>query len=113
MVRIGELRSHQLIEATVRAYCIRHERHAIDDTSLPPLSSASSSSSPETPRTDNRNDALCDTTVLFARGSRIAYFDESTTVLVHRIDDRSPYALRVPSLVRCYWSGPWTSGGIS
>jgi hypothetical protein len=29
MVRIGELRSHQLIEATVRAYCIRHERHAI------------------------------------------------------------------------------------
>jgi hypothetical protein len=49
MVRIGELRSHQLIEATVRAYCIRHERHAIDDTTA--ITSASSSSSSETPRT--------------------------------------------------------------
>jgi hypothetical protein len=31
MVRIGELRSHQLIEATVRAYCVRHERHPVVD----------------------------------------------------------------------------------
>lgn len=29
MFRIAELRSHQLIEATVRGYCIRHERHVV------------------------------------------------------------------------------------
>jgi hypothetical protein len=42
MVRIGELRSHQLIEATVSTYCIRHERHAVvdHDTSLPPSASS-------------------------------------------------------------------------
>jgi potassium inwardly-rectifying channel subfamily J len=29
MFRIGELRRHQLLEATVRAYCIRQERHLV------------------------------------------------------------------------------------
>ena len=29
MFRVGELRRHQLLEATVRAYCVRHERHVV------------------------------------------------------------------------------------
>jgi hypothetical protein len=29
MFRVGELRKHQLLEATIQTYCIRHERHFI------------------------------------------------------------------------------------
>jgi potassium inwardly-rectifying channel subfamily J len=32
MFRVAELRHHQLLEATVRAYCVRHERHAATRT---------------------------------------------------------------------------------
>lgn len=89
MIRIGELRSHQLIEATVRAYCIRHERHAVvEDTSL---SSTLSSSNPATPRT------VIETTHFVTRPVQFLHEEAGShilmslpQVLVHRIDDRSP-----------------------
>jgi hypothetical protein len=86
MLRLAELRSHQLIEATVRAYCIRHERHAVvEDTSI------SSSSSPATPR------SVIETTHFVTRPVRFLHEEAGShilmslpQVLVHRIDDRSP-----------------------
>jgi hypothetical protein len=93
MVRIGELRSHQLIEATVRAYCIRHERHAVvvESETLLSSSSSSSSSSPATPRT------AIETTHFVTRPVRFLHEEAGShilmslpQVLVHRIDDRSP-----------------------
>jgi len=30
MFRVGELRKHQLLQSSVRAYCIRHERHLVE-----------------------------------------------------------------------------------
>lgn len=77
MFRIGELRRHQVIEATIRAYCMRHERH-------PKI---------------GENEHRIETTHFITRHLNLRHPDESTAshilmslpqVIVHKLDVGSP-----------------------
>jgi hypothetical protein len=84
MFRVGELRRHHLIEATVRAYCLIHER-------IPRTSSQQSDTA--------TNTAEIETTHFLTRQLRLIHPDETigSTILmgipqmiVHRLDESSP-----------------------
>ena len=85
MFRVGELRRHHLIEASIRAYCLRHERLPLDGFH-------SNGESLE---------RACDieTTHFIARHMELAHPDETLgshilmslpQVIVHRLDEKSP-----------------------
>ena len=81
MFRIGELRSHQLLEATVRAYCIRHERVPVMTSNNKP---------------DERS-RMIETTHFVTRPLKLLHEELGShilmslpQVLVHRIDETSP-----------------------
>lgn len=83
LFRIAELRRHPLLEATVRAYCIRHERHAVV-------------------RRGNANDGATtaisiETTHYATKPMKLQHEDVSSHILmslpqiiVHTMDDKSP-----------------------
>jgi len=85
MFRVGELRRHHLIEASIRVYCLRHER----------LPMNTSHANGETV------DRVCEieTTHFVARHMQLVHPDETLgshilmslpQVIVHRLDERSP-----------------------
>lgn len=80
MFRVGELRRHQLLEATVRAYCIRHERYAVDATADGP---------PESTRIETVHYVTKPVQLVFEEvGSHILM--SLPQVIAHRMDDESP-----------------------
>eukprot|EP00549_Striatella_unipunctata_P009451 CAMPEP_0118683522 /NCGR_PEP_ID=MMETSP0800-20121206/6100_1 /TAXON_ID=210618 ORGANISM="Striatella unipunctata, Strain CCMP2910" /NCGR_SAMPLE_ID=MMETSP0800 /ASSEMBLY_ACC=CAM_ASM_000638 /LENGTH=231 /DNA_ID=CAMNT_0006580057 /DNA_START=365 /DNA_END=1057 /DNA_ORIENTATION=- len=84
MFRIGELRRHQIIEAQVRAYCIRHERHLM----------------PNADENQDINSETMETVYHVARAITFVHPDEQNVgshilmslpqVIVHRMDSLSP-----------------------
>jgi potassium inwardly-rectifying channel subfamily J len=97
MVRIGELRSHQLIEATVRAYCIRHERHAVADDANSTRPNPNPNPSPTTTMPRTSASSAVETTHFVTRPVRFLHEESSShilmslpQVLVHRMDEKSP-----------------------
>lgn len=84
MFRVGELRRHHLIEASVRVYCLRHERL--------PLNVSYSNG-------ETVDRVQIETTHYVARHMRLVHPDETfgshilmslPQVIVHRLDERSP-----------------------
>ena len=95
MFRIGELRKYHLIGATLRCYCIRHER-------LPVLQAHGADGSdendaPSGPRTN------IETTHFVSRQVKLVYPDEDhiwmglPQVVVHRLDKNSPLIPPAPT----------------
>lgn len=91
MFRVGELRRHHLIEASVRTYCLRHERL--------PMSSVSHTIREEQPVTE------IETTHFVASHMELVYPDETfgshilmslPQVIVHRLNERSPLVPPMP-----------------
>lgn len=90
MFRIGELRRYQLIEATVRCYCVRHER-------IPKSTSNSLS--------DSNGATDIETTHFVSRQIKLIHPDENygsnlwmglPQIIVHRMDDTSPLMPPLP-----------------
>jgi potassium inwardly-rectifying channel subfamily J len=89
MFRIAELRSYHLIEATVRSYCVRHERLPIADEE------SSIGDSPQ-----------IETTHFICRQIKLLHPDENygshlwmglPQVIVHRMDNMSPLVPKTPT----------------
>lgn len=85
MFRVGELRRHHLIEASVRAYCLKHERIPVTDAALS--------------HSNGGNIAEIETTHFVARHMQLLHPDETfgshilmslPQVIVHRLDEKSP-----------------------
>lgn len=86
MFRIGELRRYHLIEATVRCYCVRHERLPTGETTL--------------------SRPTIETTHFVSRQVKLLHPDENygshlwmglPQVIVHRMDTQSPIVPSSPS----------------
>ena len=113
MFRIGEMRSYHLMEATVRCYCIRHERLPVGTTSQrgrgrppPPPSRTSSECSNSSGNNDSDNasptptsERMIETTYFLSRQVKLLQPDEAygstiwmglPQVVVHRLDLSSP-----------------------
>ena len=85
MFRVAELRHHQLLEATVRVYCIRHERHLA--TRLPEADNEDVE--PETLHIETAHFASFPMELLNdGAGSHILMSLPQT--LTHRLDEKSP-----------------------
>ena len=91
MFRVGELRRHHLIEASVRAYCLRHER-------IPVTNAACITFEWRGHLTEPRISEI-ETTHFVARHMQLVHPDEMfgshilmslPQVIVHRLDERSP-----------------------
>ncbi|KAL7560652.1 hypothetical protein ACA910_001336 [Epithemia clementina (nom. ined.)] len=95
MFRLGELRRHQLRDASVRAYCIRHERHMTHEqahlsaTGTEAQQSTKTATSPkiETTHYVTRSMKLLHEVV----GSQVLM--SLPQVIVHRVDSHSPLHL--------------------
>ena len=96
MFRIGELRKYHLLEASVRCYCIRHERLPIQ------TSSRQNEELSETSRSETQE---LETTHFISRRVKLIYPDENygssiwmglPQVIVHRLDDTSPLSPTSP-----------------
>lgn len=92
MFRIGELRRYHLIGATVRCYCVRHERIGLQGSS-----------------NEESTDLTVESTYFISRKMKLIHPDHSCgsdiwmglpQVIVHRMDDSSPL---VPS--PCWYDG--------
>ncbi|CAJ1940232.1 unnamed protein product [Cylindrotheca closterium] len=94
MFRMGELRQYHLIEATVRCYCVKHERW--------PLSATNNTIelNPDAATNDNPNSSTeINTTYFVSRQMKLKHPDEEygshlwmglPQVIVHRMDSQSP-----------------------
>ena len=89
--RIAELRSHQLLEASVRAYCVRQERYLVPERTggLPNVNENSASGAAPSP--------VLQTTHFVTKPMKLQHEDVSSHILmslpqviVHSIDERSP-----------------------
>ena len=107
MFRVGEIRRHQLRDASVRAYCIRHERHCVQRPQPPPLqqpktrlgTQRGSSPGSQQPQHSSPNhvQTAIETTHFVTRSMKLLHEEVSSQVLmslpqviVHRIDATSP-----------------------
>ena len=84
--RIAELRSHQLLEASVRAYCVRQERHLVPQTTCLPNGHGQGNDTP-----------VLQTTHFVSKPMKLQHEDVSSHILmslpqviVHCIDEKSP-----------------------
>jgi hypothetical protein len=108
MFRLGERRKYHLIEATIRVYCIRHERLPVTTTTTTSTTSAPGSSrrNPKEATSENGNDSninpsqvRIETSHFVSRQIRLHQPDDRygsqvwmglPQVIVHRIDEASP-----------------------
>jgi len=111
MFRVGELRRHQLLEATVRAYCVRHERHPIEATVATGVPTGQGLDGEEdgsvVANADRERQRQIETVHYVAKPMALIHEDASSSssqhilmslpqVLAHRIDDKSPLAPPAP-----------------
>mmetsp|Transcript_26503 Transcript_26503/g.56795 ORF Transcript_26503/g.56795 Transcript_26503/m.56795 type:complete len:524 (+) Transcript_26503:37-1608(+) len=113
MFRLGERRKHHLIEATVRCYCIRHERipnyfpHSRTDAEAHILSTMDDGQTGHSHSNKEPNDFRVgvETTSFVSRQMRLVQPDDTfgshlwmglPQVVVHRIDERSPLMPSAP-----------------
>lgn len=95
LFRMGELRQYHLIEATVRCYCVKHERLPVSATN-----NATEGDSDVTANLGNPSSAVeINTTHFVSRPMRLKHPDEAygshlwmglPQVIVHRMDSQSP-----------------------
>jgi len=107
--RIAELRRHQLLEATVRAYCVRQERQLVGVSASAAAAVASSSTNAISDGNNNTTESnappsppaatttTLQTTHFVTRPMKLQHEDVSSHILmslpqviVHAIDERSP-----------------------
>jgi hypothetical protein len=98
MFRIGELRRYHLLEATVRCYCIRHERLPVQaPTHMAEGSGENLCNGPQT---------IIETTHFISRQVKLLHPDENygshiwmglPQVVVHRLDEKSPLTPSSPA----------------
>jgi len=109
MFRLGERRKHHLIEATVRCYCVRHERipnypiHSTND--MNDEQSNNLAKREQTLDRDNNIPDCIETTSFVSRQMRLLQPDDRfgshlwmglPQVVVHRIDENSPLLPSAP-----------------
>ena len=89
MFRVGELRHHQLRDASVRAYCVRHERH--------PSTATLSNESPTINGNNDEERIPIETTYYVTRPMSLMHEQVGTNLLmslpqvvVHKVDSQSP-----------------------
>ena len=92
MFRIGELRRHQLRSASVRVYCVRHERHCVGEQARQHAPGAGKKQQQQ-----HSTPPVIETTHFVTRSMKLLHEEVGSDVLmslpqviVHRVDANSP-----------------------